>query len=87
MSDGSKRPYFSPEARQAAFDTRQRLAAAKSPAGSPQMFVVRFAGPQPFGWEIRKFGSFVLSRSETGFRTVLLAQTAGEQALAVLVTP
>ena len=86
MSDDPKKRFLSPQARQAAIEARRRLAAAKSPTGSPQMFVVRFAGPQAFGWEIRRFGGFVLSRSETGFRTLLLAQTAGEQALAFLVS-
>ena len=83
MSDDQKKR-FSPQARQAAADAKRRFAAAKSPVGSPQMFVVRFTSPQSFGWEIRSFGSFVLRRSETGFSTQLLAQTAGEKALVAL---
>ena len=86
MSNHLKKQCPTPEARQAAVEARRRIAAAKGPMGSPQMFLVRLAGLQPFGWEIRKLGSFV-SRSETGFKTLLLAQTAGEQALAVLVAP
>ncbi len=82
MPDDPKKRFLSPQARQASIKTR-RLA-AKPPTGTPQIFVVRHAGAQPFGWEIRKFGSFVLSQSETGFATQLLAQKAGENALASL---
>ena len=34
----------------------------QSPVDVPKIFVVRMVGPrQPFGWEIRKFSSFVVS--------------------------
>ncbi len=50
--------------------------------GALEVFVVRMVGPtQPFGWEIRKFGSFIVNRSEMGFPTQLEAKTAGEKAL------
>ena len=64
----------------------QRRLAEKHPTGSPRIFVVRLEGENSFGWEIRKYGSFVLSRSEMGFGTQLLAQTAGETALVALMT-
>ena len=77
---------LSPQARQAAIDSRRRLAAINPSTGTPQIFVVRLEGAQPFGWEIRKFGSFVLSRSETGFGTQVLARMDGEGALAALIS-
>ena len=86
MPDDPKKRFFSPQNRQAAIEARRHLA-AKHPTGSPQIFVVRIVGPtQPFGWEIRKFGSIVLSRIETGFGTQLLAQTAGDEALATFTS-
>lgn len=85
MPDDSKKRFLLPQARQAAIEARRRLA-AKHPTGSPQIFVVRLTGSQPFGWEIRKFGSFVVSRSDTGFATQSLAQKAGEEALVALVS-
>ena len=55
--------------------------------GTPTIFVVRLAGPnQPFGWEIRKFGSFLVSKSDKGFRTQSEAQTEGEKALVTLIS-
>ncbi len=79
MPDDPKKRFLSPQARQASIKTR-RLA-AKPPTGTPQIFVVRLSDAQ-FGWEIRKFGNFVLDRSQTSFGTQLLAQKAGEKALA-----
>ena len=85
MSDNPRKRFLSPQAKQAAIEARRRLAEQNTP-GAPQIFVVRLKGAQSFGWEIRKFGSLVLNRSETGFATQLLARTAGEQALAVFVS-
>jgi hypothetical protein len=48
-----------------------------------KVFAVRLPPPSVgFGWEIRRFGSFVLSRSETEFPTSAEAKAAGEAALA-----
>ena len=72
------------EAARAAGLAKRRELAKQRPKGIDhrEAFVVRLTGPgQPFGWEIRKFGSIVLSRSKTGFGTQLLAQAAGQQAL------
>lgn len=76
-----------PEGKQAATEARRKWALEQPPKGAPVVFVIRLdEGEQPFGWEIRKYGSFVLSRSETGFGTQLLAQMAGETALTALMT-
>ena len=87
MSDKPRTHIFSPQARQAAAEARRRRFAEQSPLDAPKIFVVRMVGPrQPFGWEIRKFSSFVVSRSDRGFATQLEAQTAGEKALAALMS-
>ena len=85
MSDDPRKRFLSPQAKRAAIEARRRLA-EQSPPGAPQVFVVRLAGTQPFGWEIRKFGSIILSRSETGFGTQAIARTAGEEALTALTS-
>ena len=82
MSDDPKKRFLSPQAKRAAIEARRRFA-EQNPPGAPQVFVVRVEDAQ-CGWEIRKFGSLVLNRSETGFATQLLARTAGEKALAAL---
>ena len=83
MANNPKKHFLSQQARQAA--TKTRLLNAKQPTGTPEIFVVRHANTQ-FGWEIRKFGNFVLDRSQSSFETQLLAQKAGETALAALVS-
>ena len=51
------------------------------------IFVVRMVGPtQHFGWEIRKFGGIVVSRSKKDFPTQLEARDAGEKALTALTS-
>ena len=78
---------ISPQARQAAAETRRRRFAEQAPRDALGIFVVRIVGPtQPFGWEIRKFGSFIVSRSDKGFATQLEAKTAGEKALIALTS-
>ena len=83
MLDDPKKRFLSPQARRAAVEVRRRLA-AQNPRGAPQVFVVRLDDPKRFGWEIRKFGGLVLTRSETGFGTQLLALEAGKRALTEL---
>ena len=64
------------EARQKAFDQRREETIRK-------VFVVRLPPPSTgFGWEIRRFGSLVLSRSETEFATSAEAKAAGDAAMA-----
>ena len=81
MLDDPKRRFLSPQARRAAVEARRRLV-AQNPLGALQIFIVRSADPNRFGWEIRKFGGLVLNRSEAGFGTQLLALEAGRRALA-----
>ena len=83
VPENSNRHLQTPEGKRIAAEGRQRWAAKRPPADAPKLFVVRLgAGPRlQFGWEIRKFGSIVLSRSDVGFGTQLLAQTAGEKAM------
>ena len=77
--------FFSPQARQAAAEKRRRRFEEQPPKGAPEIFVVRMVRPkQPFGWEIRKYGSFVVRKSDNCFATQAEAQAAGEKALAAL---
>ena len=69
------------DGRKASLEARRRWIAERRDAGAPVVFVVRLAGSMPFGWEIRKFGAIVLRRSETGFKTQLMARSAGEKAM------
>lgn len=50
---------------------------------APRLFVVRLGAGSNlrFGWEIRKFGSFVLSKSGKGYATQAEAEAAGQEAL------
>ena len=84
MSSHQTHHMQTPEGRRISAEGRRRRLAALPAKDAPQVFVVRLAGAMSFGWEIRKFGSFVLSRSQTGFETQLLAQTAGDKAIAVM---
>ena len=72
-----------PEGQEVSRNARRRATAEKPPVGAPRLFVVRLgAGSNVrFGWEIRKFGSFVLHRSETGFETHQEAEQAGQESL------
>lgn len=72
-----------PEGREASAAGRRRALAEKPPRDTPRLFIVRLgAGPTLcYGWEIRKFGSIVLSKSEAGFATQLEAETAGQEVL------
>ena len=69
-----------PEGRRAASEARLRWAEEQPDVGEPTVFVVRLVGPKPFGWEIRKYGGIVQSRSDVGFVTQLAACSAGEMA-------
>ena len=69
---------------------RERIVAArgkveiqKRAEAARMVFAVRLPPPsKAFGWEIRRFGSFVLSRSETEYATSAAAKVAGEAAMA-----
>ena len=71
------------DGRDASAAGRRRALTEKPPRGAPRLFIVRLgAGPTlRFGWEIRRFGSFVLSKSGEGYATQPEAKDAGQKAL------
>ena len=73
---------LSPESRAAASEARRRRYAERPDVKAPQVFIVRLAVDHRFGWEIRRFGNIVLSRSVETYGSPTLARTAGERALA-----
>ncbi len=79
-----KRPksYFTQAAREAASAVRRANALNRTHIAAPEIFVVRRTSfPDPFAWEIRRFGAMVLDRSDTGFSSIALARAAGRTAL------
>ena len=86
MSDDRKHRTFSPQARQAAAIARQQWAAEKPAFDALAVFVVRLGHNLRFGWEIRKFGSMILSRSDEGFASLSEARIAGEKALVSMIS-
>lgn len=84
----TSRRYFTKAARTAALQVRREKAVAKEDLTRPALFVVRQTpSSQRFGWEIRRFGGVLLSRSEAGYDTQSQAQTAGARTLAAMVRP
>lgn len=80
----SKRPPPSEAARLAAVAKRREIAAIPKDKARVEVFVVRREAPgQPFGWEIRRFGSIVVEQSGACFASVEHAMTAGLAALAL----
>ena len=71
-----------PEGKQASVEGRRRREAGLPEIDAPAVFVVRLAGAQAFGWEIRKFGGIVLAKSDERFATSQEAQIAGQTAIA-----
>ena len=65
MSENPKTRMLSPQARQAAIASRRQRIAAQPARNAPAVFIVRLGAGQDlgFGWEIRKFGSFVILKS------------------------
>ena len=82
MLKGETYKMLLPENRAAAIETRRRNLANKPRVGAPQVFVVRLAVDRRFAWELRRFGSIVMSRSVETYGSAMLAKTAGERALA-----
>ena len=86
MTHQTPRRYFTPAARKAGLEARRENAVSKQDLMTPAMFVVRQSGRnQLYGWEIRRYGGVLLSRSESGYATALLARSAGEAALTAMV--
>lgn len=76
---------LSSKALQAAAKVRRRNFEEQLPKGAPGIFVVRRVGlTQAFGWEIRRYGSFVVSRGDEGSATQVDVRAAGEKALTAL---
>lgn len=77
----STRRHFTEAARAAAQAKRQDLARHPRDKHAPELFVVR---PTPtstaYGWETRRYGSLVLTRSPAHYETVAGARAAGELA-------
>ena len=87
MPNRTSRQYFTSAARAAGLEVRREKALSKGSLITPALFVVRQSPHhQLFGWEIRRFGGIPLIRSETGYLTQLQARSAGETALAAMVT-
>ena len=76
---------LTPEGVEAASKARRRQLAERPDVKAPQVFIVRLAVDHRFGWEIRRFGNFVLSCSIETYGSPMLAKTAGERALADMV--
>ena len=75
--------YFTAAARAAAAEVRRQKRENPIPVDTPKVFVIRVPPTNKgFGWEIRRFGSIVLSRSAEKFDTAAEAMAAGEAALA-----
>ena len=81
MSNGRTHHMQTPEGKRHSAEARRHASAQRPATSAPEVFVVRLASSKPYGWQIRKFGSFVLSRSAAGYATELQARTAGENAL------
>ena len=78
--------HFTRAALEACAAARRAKAMVPHDSTSPQVFITRFATfPMPFGWEIRRFGGLVLSRSPMGFPSMASARSAGEETLTALV--
>ena len=85
MINRPSRRYFTLAARTAGLEARHENAVSKKDLMTPALFVVRQSGQgQLLGWQIRRFGGILLSRSETGYATSFLARSAGEAALTTM---
>lgn len=80
----TKKKAFTEAARAAALAKRREIASLGKPLDA-QVFVVRRSAPSLlYGWEIRRFGSIVLSQGETGYQTLAEAREAGDKELAAI---
>ena len=81
MVNGQTNPMRTLKGIAAAKEARRLHYANRPEVGAPQVFIVRLAVDHRFGWEIRRFGNIVLSRSFETYGSPMLAKTAGERAL------
>ena len=84
MVNSQTNPMRTLEGIAAAKESRRLHYANRPDVGAPQVFIVRFAVDHRFGWEIRRFGNIVLSRSVETYGSPMLAKTAGERALVAM---
>lgn len=64
----------------AALAAKRRKAEEAGPKNAPTVFVVRHPDGR-FGWEIRRYGAFVLEQGSETFDNLPLARSAGELAM------
>ncbi len=63
-------------------ETKQARRKERRDARTPQVFAIRLPWPSNrFGWEIRRYGCFVLLESGISFGTLAEARAAGEAML------
>lgn len=75
--------HFTEAAREGAKKARLERVLVPVDARLPQVFAIRLPWPSNrFGWEIRRYGCFVLSKSEANFGSMAEAYAAGETVLA-----
>ena len=86
MTEPTSGRQFTDAARAAALEVRREKILLKNDLLTPTLFVVRHCVyRQLFGWEIRRFGGVVLSRSEIGYVSQSQARLAGQIALDAMV--
>ena len=74
--------HFTEAARAAGLAKRREIALSAKGMMDPELFVVRCPFPSlPFGWETRRYGSIILSKSACGYETIAGARAAGELAM------
>lgn len=82
------RASFTQQARDAALAVRRTNVLNREHITAPKVFVVRQTSfPDPFAWEIRRFGGVVLLRSEGLFPSMAFARAAGGEVLARMPSP
>ncbi len=73
-----------PVTRESASDVRRQAFVERRQASDSMVFVSRVPPPgKGFRWEIRRFGSIVLERSEVDYETIAAARLAGDEAFAL----
>ena len=77
--DAKTRCFSTAAAREAGLAKRHESALLTKDKMAAELFVVRCPLPSlPFGWETRRYGSIVLSKSEHGYETIAEARAAGQ---------
>ncbi len=83
----ASRRHFTEAARAAARAAWAEKLTLPSKFGHPELFVVRApSDATTYTWEIRRHGGVLLQKGKEGFASVVLAQSEGEHAMAVLAS-